>query len=83
MHLFQYVRSDVKRIKISHFVGEHFKKKFSQPLVHFKPSYNLQHVKNGKQLFLMSIAYALAGFDLTTHSSSLLGGRQRRYDTTT
>jgi hypothetical protein len=24
-------------------------------------------------------SYTLAGFDLTTHSSSLLGGRQRRY----
>jgi hypothetical protein len=23
--------------------------------------------------------YTLAGFDLTTHSASLLGGRQRRY----
>jgi hypothetical protein len=27
--------------------------------------------------------YTLAGFDLTTHSSSLLGGRRRRYHKTT
>jgi hypothetical protein len=29
--------------------------------------------------FLDLPPYTLAGFDLTTHSSSLLGGRRRRY----
>jgi hypothetical protein len=29
------------------------------------------------------LPYTLAGFDLTTHSSSLIGGRRRRYHFTT
>jgi hypothetical protein len=31
------------------------------------------------RLFFKLPLYTLAGFDLTTHSSSFLGGRRRRY----
>jgi hypothetical protein len=36
-------------------------------------------------LFILRVnrPYTLAGFELTTHSSSLLGGRRRRYHQTT
>jgi hypothetical protein len=51
-----------------------------------------QHVSLRRELIekvLLDLAsgelppYTLAGFDLTTHSSSVLGGRQRRYHKTT
>jgi hypothetical protein len=55
------------------------RRKLSQSGVTLRPLNVIYHVSLSFSFLLKLPPYTLAGFDLTTCSSSLLGGRRRRY----